>query len=1037
MVSLRPALVLAGLVAAVPVAWPTAASAQADDAAAVEAAPALVEPPLQWTRWELKGTLIDPPTRLRRLLERDLRTHRALTDAAEDALRVACNRLGYQLVALDKTRTADGEVVATLHLEPIVMVRWVEVDVAQLFDDELRRRLRLRPGAYLPWDPAERQRLLEDEVERIESFLRDEGYFEARATVRVDRDGPYGARVKVAARMGAAYQVGAVKVVNAAQSGGSLALSDPQIRDALHHTVIAQPVCDWIPRLCRFTRARLQDDLDELTARFQRRGFPAVRVRTDFDPRTSFDRRTKTVALTVTIDPRRKVDVVFEGNDRADFPDDTLAAQLTFGAATSADELEVAASARAIERLYQAAGHLDVMVTSERVRLQTFDRIIYRIEPGPRRRVRAVEFDCAAEDGSATCSLPPGELAGAVTVGVGAAPPTRDNLVADAAALQRLYRSRGFLSAEVTLGLAPRRTGWRSAALTAAELAAEVAPDDVVVRFAVAEGPRTVIDRIEIVFEGGAAGGRFAGDEARIRERLTIHPGDPYLRDQLEAQAQALKDWYWSLGRPRAVVTVGAPVELADPNHVAITFNVEEKQELQLGEVVIRGNFRTREWIIRRQLGLTRGTPLTADLQTRGLRSLRATNLFNAVTFDLVHFEDPRETTVDVVVKVEERHDVWAQPEGELGLSQQNGLFGRVKVVAPNAWGLGMRFDTGVTLGLDYPTFSRKYFLAESNLHLPRWLTLFDTDLAGFYRSQVTARFGDLRSWGGSAAFSLSWERARDERVGGRLRSLAFRYDLRNRSRDEDAIRIAGASGALATNPIATRTGTIGVTLAWDQRQDDKGNLNPLAPSRGFRLEGGAAGAASFLLSQDAFIKLNALGQGFWSHGRFLLRADARYDHGFPLGGAVLLPEVERFFAGGDDTVRGFEEDRLAVEQIVVPVPPLDGGCDPDDPTAGGLCQVRLAPAGGNLRALASLDAQVRLSSLFGIPVASAVFTDAGLVANTWSSVTPGAIRPSAGMALRWLIPIGALSVEYAVPILPKLGDDPRGRFHVAVALRY
>ena len=54
-----------------------------------------------------------------------------------------------------------------------------------------------------------------------------------------------------------------------------------------------------------------------------------------------------------------------------------------------------------------------------------------------------------------------------------------------------------------------------------------------------------------------------------------------------------------------------------------------------------------------------------------------------------------------------------------------------------------------------------------------------------------------------------------------------------------------------------------------------------------------------------------------------MLRADLRYDQGIPLGGAVLLPEVERFFAGGDSTVRGYDDDRLATELVQVGVPPL------------------------------------------------------------------------------------------------------------------
>lgn len=1043
------------LIALVVGAWTAVATAQPSPPTTPVAAPTppapLAEPPAQWTRWEVTGTFIDPPAQVRALLDADLRTHRALTASARTELAEACERLGYHLVDLVVTRPAKGEVVATLSLEPILMVRWVDVHLSQRFydvllDDEVRRRMRMRPGVYLPWDPPPRpgvvsilQKRQADETERIESYLRDEGFFEAKATVGIARVGRYGAKVTVRASLGPSYRVGKVTVTNAAQTGGGLALSDADIASEFDH--------GWACVLgrCRFTRAQLQADIERVIGRFQRRGYPAVRVQTDFDPLTSFDRASKKVDFTVSVDPRRKVDVVFEGNDKDAFPDELLAGQLTFGAATSADDIEVAASARALESTYQARGYLDVVVTSERVRLRAFDRVVYRIEPGVPRVVRAVEFVCHGEGGVvAPCTLATSALTDAIATRSTASfrlfttpsYPTRDQLAADVAGLERLYRSRGFLAAKVRLAVAPRRTGWVSAAVSAAEVAAEVAPKAVELRFDIDEGPRTVIQRIEIVFEGGATGGRFAGDEARIRDRLHVHPGDPYLKDTLDAEAQALKDWYWSLGRPRAVVTASATPLPGDDQHVAVTFNIEEKQELHLGEVVIRGNFRTQDWVIRDQLGFARGAPLTAELQTGGLRRLRSTNLFNNVAFDLINFEQTRETTVDVVVKVEERYDLFGQVDVEVGYSQQNGWFLRAKPVAPNLGGLGIRLDSALTFGTEYQS-------AEASLRLPRWLTAsllgarFDTEVAGFVRNQVTARFGDLRSLGASLAAVRSWERPRDDHRGAQLVTAALRYDVRQRSRDEDAIRPAGLATSITQNPIQTRTGTLGLTLSWDQRKDASGNLNPLAPTTGFRLEGGAAVAHRWLLGQDTFAKLSGLGQGFWTRGRLQLRADGRYDHGIPLGTSVLLPEVERFFAGGDDTVRGFEEDRLATELVAVPVPPLDGGCDPAHPTAGGLCQIRLLPAGGNIRALATVDAQVTLWQLFGIPVASALFADAGVVTNSWSAVTTSSIRPSAGMALRWLLPIGALSVEYAVPLAPHLGDNPRGRFHLAVALRY
>ena len=68
--------------------------------------------------------------------------------------------------------------------------------------------------------------------------------------------------------------------------------------------------------------------------------------------------------------------------------------------------------------------------------------------------------------------------------------------------------------------------------------------------------------------------------------------------------------------------------------------------------------------------------------------------------------------------------------------------------------------------------------------------------------------------------------------------------------------------------------------------------------------------------------------------------------------------------------------------------------------------------------------------------LAAAGFADAGLVTNSWSTVTTDDIRPSVGMGLRALTPFGIGALEYAVPIRPNLGDDPRGRIHFYFAAR-
>jgi len=147
-----------------------------------------------------------------------------------------------------------------------------------------------------------------------------------------------------------------------------------------------------------------------------------------------------------------------------------------------------------------------------------------------------------------------------------------------------------------------------------------------------------------------------------------------------------------------------------------------------------------------------------------------------------------------------------------------------------------------------------------------------------------------------------------------------------------------------------------------------------------------------------------------------------RYDHGIPMGGEVLLPEVERFFAGGDTTIRGFEEDRARTERIEIPLAPF---------SAGTLYRIR--PQGGNIRWLINWELQFPIwkeSLIFGLPLMGAVFSDNGVVTNSFQNFNVRDFRHGAGLALRIITPAGFSSFEYAWALDPDVGDPKLGRFH-------
>lgn len=1033
-----------------------AATARAQPAPAASGEPEVDRGPA-WTEWELQGDLLEPLATVRALLATTMTAHPYIDRESRAAIATAAETIGYHLIGLG-TQSSGGKVTATLSVAPIPVVRSVTVEIDQkgilsrlfgvLIDDEIERRIRLRPGARLPWDPQARLDALHDEEARVAEYLHDEGFFEATAQVRARVTDRYGAKVEVTAQLGPEYQTPQVTV----DTGGGQGVSPAEIRAAF---APQQECLVW--KLCigtkgRFSRSRHAEAIAKVVELYRKRGYPAARVQSNFDPKTSFDRRTKTVRFTVRVDERRQIDIVFEGNDKNRFPDDQLRKQLTFNDAQSSDDFEAASSASALAAYYQAKGRFDAQVTWSRERFAAFDRIVFRVDEGAPRQVRAVELH------GNSASMPEAALRAVIatkvhqTIRVFAANPTATAqvLLDDGEAIRRAYAARGYLEASVDVHASPDPDTLASAALTGAAVATGRHAGDLYVRFDIAEGPRTGVGEVRIRIEreptrspspdvelppGGCADaiGEVAkalgakplatkdlpgGDCAATFEKAKL----AFAEDKLRAGGDALRDWFWAQGRPRSGVELEVDRASVRRHDAVVSYRVVLGPVRKVGKVVVRGNFHTQRRVILDELGFREGAPLTSSMLAAGPRAVRSTGLFEAVNVELIDLDAAADAPVNAVVRVEERYDLKVQFDTEAGYSTQNGVFGKIRAAVPNLGGTGIYADVAGTLGSKFSAF-------EGSGRIPRWLnqrvfpTAFDTELTGYIRAQDTDRFGRLTTQGASLGATRTWQRPATDKTRPYLLAASLRYDFRLRNRDEDALRPAGVDADQAKVPVATRTGSLGLSIRYDTRADHRGQYNPLAAERGGLVEASVSFASPYLLGQDTFIKASAMAQRFWPIGsRIVLRTDLRVDEGFPLGDSVLLPEVERFFAGGDNTVRGFDEDRLATEIIESEVPPIDG-----------VQQIRILPAGGNIRAVGSLDGQLILVDRW---LATALFMDAGMVRNRWAGIERRDIRPGVGAALRVLTPFGTITVEYAFPLFPHLGDDPSGRIHFGLAFR-
>jgi len=299
--------------------------------------------------------------------------------------------------------------------------------------------------------------------------------------------------------------------------------------------------------------------------------------------------------------------------------------------------------------------------------------------------------------------------------------------------------------------------------------------------------------------------------------------------------------------------------------------------------------------------------------------------------------------------------------------------------------------------------------------------TLFRFDITLQYLQQQTVRLGDVRSIAGSIGFSREMYPGVD---------AGIHYNLRNTTHTEPLIRVGGPDESISSVQLGTTVGSVSANIEW-LRMD-----NRLVPTRGFRINALAELALPVLsaplrpfpvdVGDDTFLKVSLRSLSVVPLGRFLfLRHGFRFEQGFPLGGASLLPKVERYFAGGDTTIRGFQLDRARIEILRFRNPSLG---------TGDIDSVEYRPLGGNLRILQNIDLLFPISP----PWFGSVFMDNGVVADSLDGLSASAFRHGVGISpLLIRLPIGDVSLAWGWPLDPGPGDTKIGVFHVNVGLLF
>lgn len=582
-------------------------------------------------------------------------------------------------------------------------------------------------------------------------------------------------------------------------------------------------------------------------------------------------------------------------------------------------------------------------------------------------------------------------------------------LDAAAGAIESLYLGRGF--AQVAVTAAANETSPTAGGM------GQVAP-----AIAITEGPRTVI--AEVSFLGNEQIG-----EARLRALVTLTPGSAYFVPRIAVDRERILVEYFNEGFASADVQV-EPVLSEDGTSASLAYRITEGPQTIVDHILIIGNTRTDQEIIRRELLFRPGEPLgLADL-VESRRRLAALGLFRRIQITEISHGPSNEK--DVLVSVEEspsttisygggleaysrqRRDAAGEerfefaPRGFFDVGRRN-LGGKNRSV--NLYTrLSLRPDDS-TDEEDGGRFGFSDYRVVMTYREPRPYGINgDLTMTGAIEQGVRSSFNFIRK-------GVTAELQR--RLSPRIRTTG-RYTFAT-TRILDA-RLGEEEQALIDRVFpAVRLSTVVMAVTRDTRDD------VLEPTRGTLVGFEGSLAARALGGQLGFLK--GYGQALWftpvpglrgtvfasrvgvgladGFEQTVRRVD---ENGEPFETTIEeVPASERFFAGGGTTVRGFALDSVG--------------------TPGTLSPQGFA-LGGNAVVLINGELRVPVTGTLG----AALFVDSGQVFERVTDVAFGELRGSVGFGLRYRVPgLGPIRVDLGFKLdRRELGGrlEPARAFH-------
>jgi len=574
---------------------------------------------------------------------------------------------------------------------------------------------------------------------------------------------------------------------------------------------------------------------------------------------------------------------------------------------------------------------------------------------------------------------PPGALSFITGAGVF----RRDELERDLAMLTGYYLDHGFATVKIAPpALQLSRDGKR-----------------MTVTIAIEEGPRFDYGAIDVT-------GDLLGTPAQHLALIRGRPGALFVRAMVEADRKSLEVHYQDLGFANASVVPRPHVDAAH-HRVAVDFEIVRGKRVVIERVSIRGNARTQDKVIRRELRIAEGELFSATNLERSRQHVMALGYFERVAIST--HRGSSDDMLDIEVEVRERSTDTFQAGA--GFSSTDSFLVQGQVAMQNLLGRGQSLSGQLQLSGVRRSFTLHfvdpYFLDS------QW-TL-GTEL---YSQSVSFGAYARTSTGGS--LTLGYPLA--DHLHGFLT-----YRLENVGITSGFSGFAGLGATVSHLPAQGTanllrggwTSSIRGSLAYDTRD------NRLFPKTGEYATAYAEYAGRLTGSENALVRYGGFARRYQRLGPFALRLNAEFGVTRSLDGRG-VPLTERYLLGGISDIRGYEPRSLGPHLWSQRAGDVGRPLDP-------------LAIGGNLQVIG--NAELEFPLLKDLGVSGVVFFDVGNAYNLESRFCSrpgsdactsgfdaiGSLRKSVGLGVRWLSPLGPLRFEWGLPLDLKAGEKAGG----------